>query len=161
MTDVHVGDGAAPLLRIGEAAARAGVSCRTVRYYEELGLIEPTGHSAGGARRYTDGDVARLLRIRTLQELLGFDLGEIKVVLDAEDTRAGLRSEYQGGADLRRRRQILAEAVEINDRLRSLVQAKQRRLGDMMHELDANARRYRTRARELAAEEHGVAHRDQ
>ncbi len=50
------------LLRIGEAAERAGVSCRTLRYYEELGLLVPAGHSAGGARRYTGDDVERLRR---------------------------------------------------------------------------------------------------
>src|ERR1700729_3615820 len=107
------------LFRIGEGAERAGVSCRTLRYYEELGLLEPAGYSSGGARRYAEQDVARLLRIRELQELLGFDLGEIKVVLGAEDQRAGLRNEYMGGADLVRRREILAEAVVINQRLRA------------------------------------------
>ena len=116
------------LFRIGEVAERAGVSCRTLRYYEELGLLAPAEYSTGGARRYAEQDVARLLRIRELQELLGFDLGEIKVVLGAEDQRAGLRSEYLGGADVGRRREILAEAVEINERLRALVARSVRRL---------------------------------
>jgi DNA-binding transcriptional MerR regulator len=141
------------LFRIGEVAERAGVSCRTLRYYEELGLLEPAGYSSGGARRYAEEDVIRLLRIRELQELLGFDLGEIKVVLGAEDQRAGLRSEYLSGADLTRRRQILAEAVEINGRLRALVRAKQGRLDEMMGDLDADARRYRRRTRELEVED--------
>jgi len=141
------------LFRIGEVAERAGVSCRTLRYYEELGLLEPAGYSSGGARRYAEEDVTRLLRIRELQELLGFDLGEIKVVLGAEDQRAGLRSEYLSGADLTRRRQILAEAVEINGRLRALVRAKQGRLDEMMGDLDADARRYRRRTRELEVED--------
>jgi DNA-binding transcriptional MerR regulator len=148
----------ARLFRIGEVAERAGVSPRTLRYYEELGLMAPAEHSAGGARRYAEEDVARLLRIRELQELLGFDLGEIKVVLGAEDQRAGLRSEYIGGADLSRRREILAEAVEINDRLRALVRAKRGRLDEMMRDLDDNAKRYRTRARQLGAEDQGEPH---
>ncbi len=144
------------LFRIGEVAERAGVSCRTLRYYEELGLLAPAEYSTGGARRYAEQDVARLLRIRELQELLGFDLGEIKVVLGAEDQRAGLRSEYLGGADVGRRREILAEAVEINERLRALVAAKQRRLEEMTRDLDDNAERYATRARELAGEDPGA-----
>jgi DNA-binding transcriptional MerR regulator len=146
------GPSEAGLFRIGEVAERAGVSCRTLRYYEELGLLEPAGYSSGGARRYAEEDVARLLRIRELQELLGFDLGEIKVVLGAEDQRAGLRSEYLGGADLTRRREILAEAVVINQRLRALVGATQERLEAMMADLDADARRYQARAQELEAE---------
>lgn len=141
--------GAVVLFRIGEAAEQAGVSCRTLRYYEELGLLRPARHAAGGARRYSDEDVARLRRIRELQELLGFDLGEIGDILRNEDQLAGLRSEVQAGVSPERHRQILAEAMEINDRMRSSVRVKQARLDSMMRELDAKARRYRARAREL------------
>ena len=137
------------LLRIGEAAERARVSPRTLRYYEELGLLRPARHSAGGARRYADEDVERLRRIRELQELLGFDLGEIGDILRNEDQLAELRSEIQAGVTPERHRQILAEAMEINDRLRALVRGKQERLGAMMQDLDAKARRYRARAKGL------------
>ena len=143
------------LLRIGEVAGRAGVSARTLRYYEELGLIVPTGRSAGGARRYSEQDVLRLLRIRELQELLGFDLGAIGAVLRAEDDLADLRRQFHRGPDLARRRAIVAEAAEINGRLRAVVRAKQERLDEMMRELEATARRYRARARELAREAEG------
>jgi len=139
------------MARIGEVAARAGVSVRTLRYYEELGLIAPTAHTAGGARRYCEDVVDRLLRIRELQELLGFDLGEIGDVLRAEDELADLRREYHGTAGLARRRAIVAEATGINARLRTLVRAKQERLDAMMRDLEATARRYRARAREMAA----------
>jgi len=147
----------AVLLRIGEVAARAGVSPRTLRYYEELGLLAPSGRSAGGARRYSEVDVARLLRIRELQEVLGFDLGAIGEVLRAEDQLADLRRQFHRGADLARRQSIVAEAVDINGRMRAVVRAKQERLGEMMHELEATARRYRTRARELEHEGDDVA----
>ena len=140
-----------PLLRIGEAAELAGVSSRTLRYYEELGLLHPARYSAGGARRYTEEDVERLRRIRELQELLGFDLGEIGDILRNEDQLADLRSEVQAGVTPERHRQILAEAMQINERLRALVRGKQQRLSAMMQELDAKARRYRARAKELGA----------
>jgi len=139
------------LLRIGEAAERAGVSPRTLRYYEELGLLVPTGRSAGGARRYTEADVVRLGRIRELQELLGFDLVEIGEILRGEDQLADIRSGWSD-APLTGRKRMLEVAVEINARLRELVRAKQGRLDEMMRELDDKARRYRTRSRELAAE---------
>lgn len=138
------------LVRIGEAAERGGVSCRTLRYYEELGLLVPSGHSAGGARRYTDADVARLRRIRELQELLGFDLGEIGEILRCEDRLADIRSEWTD-APTARRRPMLGDAVAINDRLRELVRAKQSRLAEMMGGLEGKARRYRVLARELDA----------
>jgi DNA-binding transcriptional MerR regulator len=143
--------GAGTLLRIGEVAARAGVSCRTVRYYEELGLVVPSGHSAGGARRYSEDDLARLRRIRELQELLGFDLVEIRTIMASEDKLAVLRDEFKAGGDIERRRQILAEAMEINTRLRALVKAKRDRLDAMLEDLEARARRNRLRAKELAS----------
>ena len=63
------------LFRIGEAAERAGVSSRTLRWYEEIGLLAPSGHSSGGARRYSEDDLTRIEHIRELQSLLGLDLG--------------------------------------------------------------------------------------
>ncbi len=139
-------------VRIGEVAERVGVSARTLRYYGELGLLVPSEHSSGGARRYTEGDVARLQRIRELQELLGFDLLEIGEILRGEDRLAGIRGEWSE-ASLPRRRQILEEAGAINLRLRELVGAKQARLAGMLGELEDRARLYRVRAGELAAEE--------
>ena len=66
------------LLRISEAAALAGVSPRTLRYYQELGLLTPTGTTAGGARRYSEGDLGRVLRIRELQQLVVRELVQIR-----------------------------------------------------------------------------------
>jgi DNA-binding transcriptional MerR regulator len=139
-------------LRIGEAAERAGVSSRTLRYYEELELLVPAGHSAGGARRYTADDIARLLRIKELQELLGFDLGEIRTILGGEDQLADLRSEYNSGATLERRKAILSEASEINERLKVTVRTKQQRLDEMMQELDERTKRHKVAARKLERE---------
>ncbi|MDA8073539.1 MAG: MerR family transcriptional regulator [Actinomycetota bacterium] len=135
-------------LRIGEAAEQAGVSCRTLRYYEELGLLVPSQHSAGGARRYDEADLARLVRIRELQELLGFDLGEIGEILRGEDQLADIRSHYRD-ATVDERRAMLHSAVVINDRLRDLVKAKQDRLSGMMRQLEEKARRYRELNAEL------------
>ena len=150
MTSKVSGTPARGLLRIGEVAVQARVSPRTLRYYEELGLLAPIGRSAGGARRYAEADVSRLRRIRELQELLGFDLSEIGVILRSEDQLADLRRQFHGGVGLERQRAIVAEATEINARLRALVRAKQDRLDDMLRDLESAARRYRTRARELA-----------
>lgn len=140
----------ATALRIGEAAEQAGVSCRTLRYYEELGLLVPSQHSAGGARRYDEADLVRLARIRELQELLGFDLGEIGEILRGEDQLADIRSHYHD-ATVEERRAMVRSAVAINDRLRSLVRAKQERLSQMMHQLEEKAQRYRELNAELGS----------
>lgn len=70
-------------MQIGELAKRAGVSVRAVRYYEELSLIIPTGHSVGGFRLYGDDSFKRLQVINFLKEL-GLTLTEIKKILLAK-----------------------------------------------------------------------------
>ncbi len=142
------------VLRIGELAQRTGVTTRTLRYWEEQGLIRPSGHRGGGERLYLPADMARVTRIRDLQELLGFSLAEVRVVLDTADADAldRLRSEYRwGAASPARRRTLLLEAAEANDRLlarldetlarikafRDEQEAKSNRLAELLDELDA------------------------
>ncbi|SRR5581483_1480791 len=134
--------------RIGEVAKAAGVSTRTLRYYEELGLVSPSGHSPGGARRYSATDLARVLRIRELQELVGFNLDEIKKIVAAEARLDELRSEFRDGKSPRRERELIDEAIEINGQLREDMQAKLARLETFLADLDARAALYRRRAKE-------------
>jgi DNA-binding transcriptional MerR regulator len=134
--------------RIGEVAAKAEVSTRTLRYYEELGLLNPAGHSPGGSRRYSDSDVTRVQRIRELQQTMGFDLDQIGDILRAEDRLDELRSAYRTGRAKGRERELFLEAIEINDRLRGQVREKQAVLKGFRRELDATAARYRQVATE-------------
>jgi DNA-binding transcriptional MerR regulator len=130
-------------LRIGQAAARAGVSARTLRYYEELGLLRPCAHTPGGARRYDDADLARLARIRELKDLLGFNLDEVRSVLAAEDRLGSLKAAWLGSADVAEQRRILREALAINARLQAAVGRKLERLEAFHGQLEAKAARYR------------------
>ena len=130
------------LFRIGEAAERAGVSSRTLRWYEEIGLLAPSGHSSGGARRYSPDDLTRIEHIRELQSLLGLDLGAIRDILVGEDALAGLRREYQKGPEAARRREILVEASAINEKLRAVVTDRQELLATMMDSLEEKSARY-------------------
>jgi len=134
--------------RIGEVAEAAGVSTRTLRYYEELGLLSPSGHSPGGARRYSDADLARVLRIRELQQLVGFNLDEIKTIVATGARLEELRTEYKAGRPPQRERELIAEAIEINDQLREDMRAKLSRLETFLADLDARAVLYRRRAKE-------------
>ena len=77
-------------MQIGEVAQRTGLSLRTIRYYEEMGLIAPSARTAGGFRLYTGADLARLQLIKRMKPL-GFTLEETKdllVTLDALDAAA-------------------------------------------------------------------------
>jgi DNA-binding transcriptional MerR regulator len=134
--------------RIGEIAEAADVSTRTLRYYEELGLVAPSGHTPGGARRYSDADLARVLRIRELQHLVGFNLDEIQTIVAAEARLDELRTEYRAGGAPQRERELIAEAIEINKRLRDDMQAKLARLETFLADLDARAALYRRRSKE-------------
>lgn len=64
-------------LKVGQLAKRTGISVRTLHYYDELGLLPPSGRTAAGYRLYTSGDIARLQQIRSLQ-YLGFSLAEVR-----------------------------------------------------------------------------------
>ena len=140
------------LFRIGEAAERAGVSSRTLRWYEEIGLLAPSGHSSGGARRYSPDDLTRIEHIRELQSLLGLDLGAIRDILVGEDALAGLRREYHQGPEATRRREILVEASAINEKLRTVVTDRQELLATMMDSLEEKSARYASLLAELDAD---------
>lgn len=71
-------------MQIGEVAARTELSLRTIRHYEETGLVVPSARSRGGFRLYTEADVARLMVIRRMKPL-GFSLDEMRDLLDATD----------------------------------------------------------------------------
>jgi DNA-binding transcriptional MerR regulator len=71
--------------QIGEVAERIGLSLRTIRYYEEVGLVTPSARSQGGFRLYTESDIARLQLIKRMKPL-GFALDEMRNLLDALDT---------------------------------------------------------------------------
>src|SRR6478672_2731848 len=110
--------------RIGEVAKQVGVSPRTLRYYQELGMLDPAGRSPGGSRRYSARDVGRLRRILELRDVMGFDLERINVILHAEDRLAELREEVAAGVSSERRRAMVVEAITINNGMRGQVEAK-------------------------------------
>lgn len=140
------------LYRIGEIAEQLGVSTRTLRYYEQLGLVKPSGYSAGGSRRYAETDRQRVLRIRELQAIMGFNLDEIREILDADDRLDALRTEYRKGSSVKRKQAILAEAARLNARTQEQVLAKIAILQAFQQELQAKADRYREVARELGVD---------
>ena len=133
-----------PLLGIGAAAARAGVSERALRYYQQLGLLVPACTTPGGLRRYAGEDLARVARIRELQTLLGFNLDEIAVVLRNEDRLAEIRLSYhdERTSDSERRR-LAGECLSLQEGLRATVETKRAALEDFLADLDARIRKCR------------------
>ena len=127
-----------PLLGIGAAAARAGVSERALRYYQQIGLITPCACTPGGTRRYSEDDLARVARIRQLQVLLGFNLDEIAVVLRSEDRMAQIKRSYhhEHTSDAERR-ELVRESLRLQHDLRATVEAKRVAIEGFLADLDA------------------------
>ncbi len=114
------------LVRIGVVAVQIGISERTLRYYEEFGLVVPSAYSRGGARLYDDKAINRVARIRTLQSLMGFNLEEIKDILAAEDHLDEIRTEYRSASGPKD--ELLEDAMNTLKNLRAKVMEKQDRL---------------------------------
>ena len=130
------------LLGIGAAAAQAGVSERALRYYQQLGLLEPACTTPGGLRRYSAADLARVARIRELQTLLGLNLDEIAIVLRNEDRLAQIREAYRDErtSDDQRLR-LTRECLALLESLRETVEAKRSALESFLADLDARISR--------------------
>jgi DNA-binding transcriptional MerR regulator len=145
------------LLGIGAAAERAGVSQRALRYYQQLGLITPCGCTPGGLRRYSEADLARVARIRQLQELLGLNLDEIAQVLRGEDRMAEIRLAYHDeGTSLADRRALVRESLELQEALRATVEAKRAAIEGFLADLDARISKTRGFYEQMAAPSEGA-----
>ena len=97
-------------LQIGEVAERTGVTQRTLRFYEEKGLLKPPGRMDGGFRLYSEDDVLRVEQIKRLQTLLGFTLAEIKDMVEAEEMKTQIKATYRKDAEISERRAKLLKA---------------------------------------------------
>ena len=134
----------AELLGISRAAAECGVSERALRYYQQLGLLTPTGKTPGGMRRYSPEDLARVRRIRDLQSLLGFNLDEIRIILDSDDRLAAIREQYHAASEgSSRRRELLRQALEVREQLVETVDHKLAALHEFRSELESSRARVR------------------
>ncbi len=138
-------------LRIGDVAKLAGTTPRTIRYYEEIGLLPAaSGREPGAHRTYAEADVERLTELLRLKDLLGVSLEELKALVEAEDARAALRREWDSGVeDPARRSQILDEALGYIDRQLSLVRRRRDEIASLEAELNEKRKRVKSRMREL------------
>lgn len=132
-------------MQIGALAARMGLTQRTLRYYESIGLLTPSGRMEGGFRLYSDTDVHRLERIVELKRLLGVPLSLIKEIVEAEELLQQLRAERKSTDDMVAKRASLEKAMGIIEAQVGLVHE---RMSAMQQLQDRYQRRLkRTRAR--------------
>ncbi len=130
------------LLRIGDVAKLVGTTPRTIRYYEEKGLLPlAEGRPAGQHRHYADADVERLRDVLRLKGLLGLSLEELKELVTAEDERALLRTEFRRTASPAKRERILRRLDGYAARQLELIERRTGELDELRDEVLARRAR--------------------
>ncbi len=125
-------------LRIGEVAELTGTTPRTIRYYEEIGLLPGSAERVQGQHRcYSAQDVDQLRRLLRLKELLGLSLEQLSSLLEAESARAELRREWAEAEDPATQRRILDQSLQHIDAQLELVRDRRRELEQFESELEA------------------------
>ncbi len=141
-------------LRIGDVARLVGTTPRTIRYYEEIGLLpEAPARPSGGHRVYTPAEVERLTEVMRLKDLLGVSLDELKTLLTAEEARAEVRAQLKReDVHPERRRELLNVALGHIDRQLELVRHRVAELSKLERELSETRKRGRRMLREVEAD---------
>jgi DNA-binding transcriptional MerR regulator len=131
------------LLRIQEVADETGLTPRSIRYYEEIGLLAPAARSEGAYRLYDTDDLERLRFIAGLRNDAGFSLSEIGQLLVDEQARARNRVRFRAG-DVAEQRAAITDALVRIDRQIETLERKRARIDAML--ADAVARRAHNQA---------------
>ena len=146
----------ARLLRIQEVAAETGLTPRSIRYYEEIGLLRPAGRSQGSYRLYDASDLERLGFIRGLRDDAGFSLAEIALLLEDEEARIRDRERFRDAGDAAERRAILRDLIARMDRQVATLTEKAERIHEMIQAAEGRGAHLRAHLAEL--EGGGPAH---
>jgi len=134
---------------IEQVAVQTGLTKRTLRYYEEVGLLPPTGRTEGNYRRYTQDDIQYLERIKNLRNLLGFSLTDIRAILEAEDERHQIKAAYRQETEASNKIAQLDHADEIIQRQLELIEQKLAGLEQMRASLLGNLERHAQKRQHL------------
>jgi DNA-binding transcriptional MerR regulator len=144
-------------LRIGEVAELTGTTPRTIRYYEEIGLLPgEAGRIQGKHRVYIDADVERINEVRRLRDLLGLSLDQLKTLLEAETARAELRRAYQETEDPGARHGILTQSLGHISTQLELVRNRRSELEQLERELTEKRKLVKRRLKELEVPQQGT-----
>ena len=142
-------DSATARFQIGEVADRTGVTQRTLRFYEEKGLLRPPERMDGGFRLYSENDVTRIGYIKQLQDLLGFTLSEIKDMVEAEELLLQMVSTRRPDRELPERLQRSEQIIGALTRQLDVVAHKVEHLTLLREELHGKMARVTQRRTEI------------
>ena len=134
---------------IDQVAAQTGLTKRTLRYYEEMGLLPPTDRTEGNYRRYSDEDLHRLEHIKKLRDLLGFSLADIRSMLEVDDERGVLKEAYKHETEAAAKVAQLDRSDELIRRQLQMIEQKMAGLEQMRSLLEANIERHERKRQQL------------
>ena len=124
-------------VRIGEVADQVGVTARTIRYYEELGLLgDPAARAKGSHRLYSPADIARLHELVRLRDLLGLTLDELTELAETAQLQQCLRTRWAASTGDAERALIVRTAIPNVQRQLELVHTRQAHLAEFAAELE-------------------------
>jgi len=139
------------LARIQEVAEEVGLTPRSIRYYEERGLLKPAARSEGAYRLYDADDVERLRFIKGLRDDAGFSVADIGLLLEDETARARIGARYRETDDPGERRELLLDGIARIDHQVEILRAKVERLESMIEATGARRRHLEGHLAELDA----------
>jgi DNA-binding transcriptional MerR regulator len=137
---------------IEQVSTRTGLTKRTLRYYEEVGLLPPAVRTEGNYRRYSEADVKRIERIKELRDLLGFSLTDIRTLMGAEDERVQIKEAYRLETEVQAKIAQLDRADELIHQQLNLIEKKLTGLEQMRASLQARLDAHKQTREKLRAQ---------
>lgn len=122
-------------LKIDDVAQQTGLSKRTLRYYEEIGIIPPAERSSGGARLYSPSIVKRLNDIVVAKDVLGLTLQELQEFLSLRELLDNQRAEYRTLTDDSIKQEKLQQMIDIVDNQLNMIEQKKKHMQQVEQEL--------------------------
>lgn len=151
------------MYKIDEVAQKTKLTKRALRYYEELGLVSPSGRTEGGYRMYTDEDVEQILHVKDMRDLLGASLSEIKEMVELgrlyEEQRDFYNEHYKNrdldGPQLLKRIEMLQTLEDTLTPQRDLLVSKIARMQELLQSYEEKLERIVSKRNELTAKYKG------
>lgn len=143
-------------MKIDDVAKESGLSKRTIRYYEEIGLLKAPPRSEGGTRIYSKEHIDALKKVITFKEVLGFTLQELQHFIGLRDAFEEDRKSYRQTQDLNGQKEKLNDIIESLDEQIKVIEEKMKKLLSVQTELVTLRERARGQVENIEQETVGI-----
>lgn len=124
------------LIKIDEVAKQTGLTKRTIRYYEEIGILPVPQRTEGGTRLYTQKDIELLNKVVNAKEVLGFTLHELQRYLEMSDALENTKVVYRSANNEQEQKEKLVQIIKVLDEQLSLIELKLEKIQNVKQELE-------------------------